>query len=148
SAYGSSNQLLGSRDTSLDSSRSSASKSVLGVLYLSSRATFVCLAFARPRPMARPPRKRVRGGRGNGGPVYLDNFFLTPSVPCGAGATRCGMVCPTVGPLTMVWAGISRLVEPCCQGRVGCACAGMPRFSRAPTVFRLLTRLRTVVRFR
>src|SRR5699024_11626011 len=99
SAYVSSNQLLGSRDTSLDSSRSSASKSVLAVLYLSSRATFVCLAFARPRPMARPPRKRVRGGRGIGGPVYLDNFFLTPSVPCRAGRTRRGMVCPTTRPL-------------------------------------------------
>ena len=34
----------------------SRSKSVCGELYLSSRATFVCFAFARPRPMGGPPR--------------------------------------------------------------------------------------------
>ena len=31
-------------------------KSVCGELYLSSRATLVCFAFARPRPMGEPPR--------------------------------------------------------------------------------------------
>jgi phosphoribosylformylglycinamidine cyclo-ligase len=34
----------------------SRSKSVCGELYFSSRATFVCFALARPRPMGEPPR--------------------------------------------------------------------------------------------
>lgn len=49
------------------SSRSSALKSVFGVEYFNSRATLVCLAFARPRPMASTPSRsagRHRDGQG------------------------------------------------------------------------------------
>ena len=42
----------------------SASRSVEWELYFSSRATFCCFAFARPRPMARPPRSHGRPGSG------------------------------------------------------------------------------------
>ena len=44
------------------SSRCKAVRSVSCVLYFSARATFCCLALARPRPMARPPRTGQRGG--------------------------------------------------------------------------------------
>ena len=40
------------------SSRCRRSRSVPPLVYFSWRATFVCLALARPRPMARPPRSR------------------------------------------------------------------------------------------
>ena len=43
------------------SSRCNAARSVLGEWYFNSRATFVCLALARPRPMARPPRTEIAG---------------------------------------------------------------------------------------
>ena len=52
----------------------SASRSVKWELYLSSRATFCCLALARPRPMARPPRYTVirrRPARSAAGKVVI-----------------------------------------------------------------------------
>ena len=43
------------------SSFCSAERSVVGVLYVSTRATRVCLAFARPRPIGSTPSLRSAG---------------------------------------------------------------------------------------
>ena len=48
------------------SSRCSAERSVFGELYLSSRATRVCLAFARPRPIGSTPSLPECGGPARG----------------------------------------------------------------------------------
>src|SRR5690625_3034964 len=62
-AYGSSSSSRSKRleDPPPDSSRWRRSRSVCGVLYFSSRATLVCFAFARPRPIDLTPSETVLG---------------------------------------------------------------------------------------
>lgn len=65
---------------SCDSSRCRAAKSVLWVAYFKSRATFCCLAFARPRPIAALAHTliRTRGSRRRSGAGW---FVVDTSVP-------------------------------------------------------------------
>src|SRR5947199_6619113 len=51
---------------------------MVGELYLSSRATFVCLALARPRPMTGPPYTGMGRPELVGGPIHLINVLRPP----------------------------------------------------------------------
>src|SRR3954469_23262992 len=51
---------------------------MVGEVYLSSRAPFVCLALARPRPMTGPPYTGMGRPELVGGPIHLISVLRTP----------------------------------------------------------------------
>src|SRR5690606_10666444 len=63
------------------SSRCSWLKSVSKVRYFNSRATFVCFAFARPRPMGTTPSHRLNRVARDGPPVVVSHFVVRSTVP-------------------------------------------------------------------
>src|SRR6478735_10103830 len=82
------------------SSRCKALTSIDEVWYLSSRATLVCLAFCRPRPMADPLAVRS-GAAEDGGPgircvSWSQQYRLRRTVPTPARRVR-GHLTPRVG---------------------------------------------------
>src|SRR5688572_13074000 len=79
---------------------------MVGELYLSSRATFVCLALARPRPMAGPPYNREGAAGCLGGPIHLNNLVVF-TVPCERAGVRRG-----IGDVTSHASEVTRWTDP------------------------------------